>query len=213
MGRFLNADDYTTTGQGVLGNNMFAYCGNDPVAYADPSGYAYINSIKGDQLHALTDDLGGGGGVILVGTWTISAVVADIDDTAKRIIAWIEAQVGKTEFDNHSVYVLIDPEDDLVKYVGRTNNPARRAYEHRNDFLHPWRQYYQMKVVATGLSLDEAMLCEQAFISAFTLGYLENARREIAKNNTAKFNNYLGAVAEIITGIPADTLAELINGR
>ena len=27
VGRFINADDYTATGQGLLGNNMFAYCG------------------------------------------------------------------------------------------------------------------------------------------------------------------------------------------
>ena len=40
MGRFLNADAFTSTGQGLLGNNMFAYCLNNPVGFADPSGYA-----------------------------------------------------------------------------------------------------------------------------------------------------------------------------
>ena len=35
LGRFLNADSYASTGQGVLGNNMFAYCLNNPVNYAD----------------------------------------------------------------------------------------------------------------------------------------------------------------------------------
>lgn len=38
MGRFINADSYTSTGQGVLGNNMFAYCNNNPVNHTDPSG-------------------------------------------------------------------------------------------------------------------------------------------------------------------------------
>ena len=38
MGRFINADAFTSTGQGLLGNNMFAYCGNNPVNYEDPSG-------------------------------------------------------------------------------------------------------------------------------------------------------------------------------
>ena len=38
MGRFLNADAFASTGQGVLGNNMFAYCGNCPVNKADYSG-------------------------------------------------------------------------------------------------------------------------------------------------------------------------------
>ena len=38
IGRFINADGYVSTGQGILGNNMFAYCGNNPVNRADPTG-------------------------------------------------------------------------------------------------------------------------------------------------------------------------------
>jgi len=37
-GRFFNADVFISTGQGLLGNNMFAYCNNNPICYADPSG-------------------------------------------------------------------------------------------------------------------------------------------------------------------------------
>ena len=38
MGRFINADALVTTGQGLLGNNMFVYCLNNPVSNLDPSG-------------------------------------------------------------------------------------------------------------------------------------------------------------------------------
>ena len=38
IGRFINADNYPTTGQGLLGNNMFAYCNNNPVIRADSGG-------------------------------------------------------------------------------------------------------------------------------------------------------------------------------
>ena len=38
MGRFINADAYTSTGQGILGNNMFAYCENRPIIYVDFGG-------------------------------------------------------------------------------------------------------------------------------------------------------------------------------
>ena len=38
MGRFINADGYASTGQGLLGYNMFAYCHNKPVLFRDPSG-------------------------------------------------------------------------------------------------------------------------------------------------------------------------------
>ena len=45
-GRFINADGFTTTGQGLIGSNMFAYCLNNPVVMADPSGACgYIYSI------------------------------------------------------------------------------------------------------------------------------------------------------------------------
>ena len=38
MGRFINADDYISTGQGLLGNTMFAYCFNNPVVFVDNTG-------------------------------------------------------------------------------------------------------------------------------------------------------------------------------
>ena len=36
--RFINADSYSSTGQGILGYNMFAYCNNNPVVQADHNG-------------------------------------------------------------------------------------------------------------------------------------------------------------------------------
>ena len=38
IGRFMNADVLVSTGQGLLGNNMFAYCLNNPVAFSDEQG-------------------------------------------------------------------------------------------------------------------------------------------------------------------------------
>ena len=38
VGRFINADGYVSTGQGVDGNNMFAYCLNNPINYFDKNG-------------------------------------------------------------------------------------------------------------------------------------------------------------------------------
>ena len=37
-GRFLNADGYVSTGQGLIGNNMYAYCGNNPIMFSDNEG-------------------------------------------------------------------------------------------------------------------------------------------------------------------------------
>lgn len=40
--RFINADGYVSTGTGILGHNMFAYCDNNPVNYSDPYGNACV---------------------------------------------------------------------------------------------------------------------------------------------------------------------------
>lgn len=44
IGRFINADGYTSTGQGFFGNNAFVYCGNNPIFFQDPDGRAQIPS-------------------------------------------------------------------------------------------------------------------------------------------------------------------------
>lgn len=36
--RFINADGYCATGIGITGNNVFAYCNNNPVMCSDPTG-------------------------------------------------------------------------------------------------------------------------------------------------------------------------------
>jgi len=41
VGRFINADSYVSTGQGLIGNNMFAYCNNNPVMRCDPCGTCF----------------------------------------------------------------------------------------------------------------------------------------------------------------------------
>jgi len=38
VGRFINADAFVSTGQGFVGNNMFAYCLNNPINMSDYSG-------------------------------------------------------------------------------------------------------------------------------------------------------------------------------
>jgi len=57
VGRFINADSYATTGQGVLGSNMFAYCLNNPVNRVDQSGSlsTKLNSIPDDTVGGKLD--------------------------------------------------------------------------------------------------------------------------------------------------------------
>ena len=70
LGRFLNADALVSTGQSVLGNNMFAYCRNNPVVSEDTSGTADKICLFADAIpdenpwrdHGLS-----GGGIDMVG--------------------------------------------------------------------------------------------------------------------------------------------------
>ena len=45
IGRWINADSYISTGNGVLEKNMFAYCLNNPVNMVDPSGEIAITTL------------------------------------------------------------------------------------------------------------------------------------------------------------------------
>ena len=54
LGRFLNADSYASTGQGFLGYNMFAYCGNNPVLYGDWGGTRIYNGPWEDRTDSGT---------------------------------------------------------------------------------------------------------------------------------------------------------------
>ena len=64
IGRFINADALASTGQSILGNNMFAYCNNNPVTYSDSLGtfpvHIVIGAILGGSIEALKTLLNGG---------------------------------------------------------------------------------------------------------------------------------------------------------
>ena len=69
IGRFISADTYVSTGQGILGFNMFAYCLNNPVEYCDPTGEFAVAERKG---------LLSSPGIALIETISFYAVVCDL---------------------------------------------------------------------------------------------------------------------------------------
>ena len=77
--RFINADGYVSTGQGLLGYNMFAYCGNNPVMYTDPSGHIpeWIKTAIDIGLYIIT-------GVASVAVGVVAGTVAGIYDGIKN---------------------------------------------------------------------------------------------------------------------------------
>ena len=75
-GRFINADGYVSTGQGMTGTNMFAYCGNNPVNCVDPSGNCPYKPTMED-FHRLEQGLPPAG--CTCGTAISNAVVVGIN--------------------------------------------------------------------------------------------------------------------------------------
>ncbi len=56
IGRFLNADGYISTGIGIFGHNMFAYCNNSPIITKDKNGEV-LCTLLGASIGALTSVL------------------------------------------------------------------------------------------------------------------------------------------------------------
>ena len=53
VGRFINADGLASTGQGILGCNMFAYCGNCLPMYCDPGGMLRAVPVRIDDFYGI----------------------------------------------------------------------------------------------------------------------------------------------------------------
>jgi hypothetical protein len=100
-------------------------------------------------------------------------------------------------------------ESNQVRCVGRTNDPVRRAKEHKAWYSD--KKDYTMIVVMSGLDKGTAMATEQLLISAFTLNALDNARREIAAFRVGGFLNELNRAAEIMLGEPITSITTLLE--
>ncbi len=88
--RFVNADSYSSTGQGILGINMFAYCLNDPVNHIDSSGKSALlilgviaaGAIVGGILGAFNAATSGGSTADVVESVVIGAATGAISAAA-----------------------------------------------------------------------------------------------------------------------------------
>ena len=215
--RFISADVYASTGQGFVGTNMFAYCVNNPVFLTDEDGNFAIAIGIGAAVEAICGGVAAAGlGIVLLGELERSSK-ANREAMREAVKAKVDSMIAadscvpEPEPRDNSVYVLYDTQNgkNIVKYVGRTNNPERRLSEHRRPG-NPKRNY-RMKVIVTGLTKSEAMVAEQVLISAYTLKYLDNARREIAAKNVDNYLQYTAAVAELLACGAEETLIGLMR--
>ena len=133
VGRFINADAYASTGQGVLGYNMFAYCGNNPVTHADYSGnsclpitnnYQGIFRESGSAVRVSTSGAAGYGGAS--GILAITVVYTSI--ASIPLILLLDAIIPDqttTVDDSKAEEIVVFRSDVLSKSASRTKARIR----------------------------------------------------------------------------------------
>ena len=213
VGRFLNADSAIGQMGSVQGLNMFAYAFNNPVMYSDPAGnWPKLSTIfKAVAVTALVvaavavciaaapvvAGAAVAGGVVAAATTvgTVALVVAGVSTAAAVTATAVESTAKRKSRLNNTVYKLVDPATDEVKYVGRTNNVNRRARAHD---ANPARTGLEMQVIQSGLDLPQARAVEQASMAYYhTLNTATKTGNQI--NSIAP--KYWSAYKEIALGV------------
>ena len=202
-GRFLNTDSALGQLGNVQGNNMFAYCFNNPINMSDPTGnwpklstilaVVAVTAVAVAAVSAVVVTCGAAvpalaaaGGASASALGAASAIggaaltVAKVAGVASATSYVAEKAIEKTTKRNNSVYVLKD-DSGTVQYVGRTNNVNRRKVAHSTN---PARAGLQMEVIASGLNKVESRALEQAGMAYYhTL------------NTASKMNNQINGIA------------------
>lgn len=149
--RFINADGYVSTGQGINGNNMFAYCNNNPIIYVDPTGEQHIQYAGGGYNSPSSFAFGGGagsgaggasGGAVVVQHISIIKPVAVVGGTIgfggglvlSYCVSEVEA-VRKEVIEINKQKKHSKENDDITIYRHGGTNPGNLKPSY-NDYLH-----------------------------------------------------------------------------
>ena len=125
MGRFISADALVSTGQGILGNNMFAYCLNNPVMLEDHGGTEPTECIDTD---------GDGEADCYVYSYTYIDTFLWWSEIKTGYVYIYTGYSSGSEFENHPVPTDFNSTSDLaVAYFVSTDsdgkdNPVLYAY-------------------------------------------------------------------------------------
>ena len=202
-GRFLNADAFASTGQGILSNNTFAYCINNPVIYQDSSGHAVETvfdiislgtSIVGVTVNpwdpwAWLGLVGDVADVALLGVGGLGEAVkvlkamGAIDDTVdavnltRKTLEVISTTANALSVGENFVYLSYsDAAKNVLEYVGITNCYGRRETE--------WDGIRKIDRYIDGVDRNTARFAEQTIIGLFGKkgNTLSNIRNSISKH-------------------------------
>ena len=141
-GRFINADGYASTGQGIVGCNMFAYCNNNPIIYSDHNGFEPDEAVDVD-----------GDGIVDYYVYTYTYTTG-ILFWRKQHTAYVYIYVGKNRsfFEDPSNHPenFSSSTDIMVGDFTNSSNPNMYAY--RADLTKP---QYREAILLCLLEYDE----------------------------------------------------------
>ncbi len=175
VGRFLNADIYISTGQGLLGYNMFAYCNNNPVMCSDSSGHAACTWDGGfcglESMAGLVDTSGGGG--------RVAGIPGCNGESARRHSAEIIQR--EKDYIRGRIHEMASNVGDALYSVGTT---LWDAYM-RGHNLHQYSQTQEAQLMLDGATeiytlLDETEIIDVAKYGWHTVQAVNEAKKALA---------------------------------
>ncbi len=102
---------------------------------------------------------------------------------------------------DYMVYKLVD-DNDIVQYIGRTNNESKTRNRHYNN---PYRHDLQLRIIHDELTYEQCRGLEQHYINLYgTLNKYNPANNQIngiSTRNKTKYEKYMRAANEYITKV------------
>ena len=193
-GRFVNADGYVSTGQGIVGNNMFAYAINNPISYSDHSGNFAISTAIAIIAAVALSYVGAIAATSPKFRRDISSAANYLYDKAQKAADKIRNSTKSVEKtrdkrpSNNTVYQLVD-NTGQPQYIGRTTNLEARKESHAQN---PYRKDLKLEVIASNLTYEESRGLEQiAMLQCHTLNPGNYTNNQI--NGISPFNPRLSS--------------------
>ena len=119
VGRFLNADRLVSTGQGVLGCNMVAYCGNNPVMGVDPTGQLFWDVLDWGMAALSCNDFINKPSIKTFG-WLVMDTVSLLPGIPSLSYARRGAQMANAAADSWNLYRKTSSLGESSAALGRT---------------------------------------------------------------------------------------------
>ncbi len=176
IGRFINSDVLAATGQGLLGNNMFAYCGNNPVTRNDVGGNWWDTILDVASLVLSIydvvqnpDDIGAWVGLVLDVVDVVVPVVSGLGEAADAVNATRKITEAATDANKAAKkvhgnsldypginygYILSDKTTGEVVKFGESIDPAHRYTKKYLNGANPIGNPLEMTVVISGTKRD-----------------------------------------------------------